>query len=75
MEQSRGRPMAGRTVLVTGGSGGIGRATALGLAAMDAHLACQTSIVAARSSSTIRISLPRVWPFSISRCAAAASCQ
>jgi NAD(P)-dependent dehydrogenase (short-subunit alcohol dehydrogenase family) len=28
-----------RTVLVTGGSGGIGRATALGLAAMGAHLA------------------------------------
>jgi retinol dehydrogenase 14 len=32
-------PMAGRTVLVTGGTGGIGRATALGLAAMGAHLA------------------------------------
>ena len=31
--------MAGRTVLITGGSGGIGRATALGLAAMGAHLA------------------------------------
>jgi retinol dehydrogenase 14 len=31
--------MAGRTVLVTGGSGGIGRATALGLARMGAHLA------------------------------------
>ena len=31
--------MTGRTVLVTGGSGGIGRATALGLAAMGAHLA------------------------------------
>ena len=33
------RPMDGRTVLVTGGTGGIGRATALGLAAMGAHLA------------------------------------
>src|SRR5688572_5932533 len=32
-------PMAGRTVLVTGGTGGIGRATALGLATMGAHLA------------------------------------
>jgi retinol dehydrogenase 14 len=32
-------PMAGRTVLVTGGSGGIGRATALGLAGMGADLA------------------------------------
>ena len=39
MEQLHGGPMAGRSVLVTGGSGGIGRATALGLAAMGAHVA------------------------------------
>ncbi len=30
--------MAGKTVIVTGGTGGIGRATALGLATMGAHL-------------------------------------
>jgi retinol dehydrogenase 14 len=39
MEQIHSRRMAGRTVLVTGGSGGIGKATALGLATMGAHLA------------------------------------
>jgi NAD(P)-dependent dehydrogenase (short-subunit alcohol dehydrogenase family) len=39
MEQIRSAPMAGKTVLVTGASGGIGRATALGLATMGAHVA------------------------------------
>src|SRR6476659_5703634 len=34
-----GRPMAGRTVLITGGTGGIGKATAMGLAALGADLA------------------------------------
>ena len=38
MEQIHSGPMTGRTVLVTA-AGGIGRATALGLAAMGAHLA------------------------------------
>ncbi|MCU1571985.1 MAG: short-chain dehydrogenase [Micrococcaceae bacterium] len=39
MKQDHDRPMNGRTVLITGATGGIGKATALGLAAMGAHLA------------------------------------
>src|SRR5215210_2013775 len=39
MEQIHDRLMAGRTVLVTGATAGIGKATALGLATMGAHLA------------------------------------
>jgi NAD(P)-dependent dehydrogenase (short-subunit alcohol dehydrogenase family) len=39
MEQIHSGPMAGRTVLLTGGTAGIGRATAVGLATMGAHLA------------------------------------
>ena len=39
MEQKGSAPMASKTVLVTGASGGIGKATALGLATMVAHIA------------------------------------
>jgi retinol dehydrogenase 14 len=39
MEQIRDHPMAGKTVLITGATSGIGRATALGLATMAAHVA------------------------------------
>jgi retinol dehydrogenase-14 len=38
MDSTDRRPMTGRTVLVTGGTGGIGKATAMGLAAMGATL-------------------------------------
>jgi len=38
-QEHRARPMAGRTVLVSGASGGIGRTTAVGLARMGADLA------------------------------------
>src|SRR5215211_2731332 len=39
MEDEGFRPMAGKTVLITGSTGGIGRATALGLAAIGARVA------------------------------------
>ena len=45
--------MAGKTVLVTGGTGGIGKATALGLAAMGAHVTI-TGRDAARAEDAAR---------------------
>lgn len=53
MEQAQRGPMSGRTVLVTGGTGGIGRATAEGLAKMGARIAI-TGRDAARAEDTAR---------------------
>jgi shikimate 5-dehydrogenase len=39
MNENRSGPMAGRTVVITGSTAGIGKATALGLAALGAHIA------------------------------------
>ena len=39
LEHSHRGPMTGRTVVVTGGTAGIGKATALGQARLGAHLA------------------------------------
>ena len=50
--------MAGKTVLVTGGSSGIGKATALGLATMGAHLAI-TGRDRERTDSAAERSAPR----------------
>jgi retinol dehydrogenase 14 len=44
-------PMAGKTVLVTGGTGGIGEATAIGLARLGAHVGV-TGRDAARAEAT-----------------------
>jgi len=50
MEHSHRGPMTGKSVLVTGGTTGIGRATALGLARLGAHLAITGRDRGARAS-------------------------
>jgi retinol dehydrogenase 14 len=53
MPQFSDGPMAGKTVVITGSTGGIGRATAIGLAGMGAHVAI-TGRDPARTEDTAR---------------------
>ena len=65
--------MAGKSVLATGGTGGIGKVTAIGLAALGARVgitgrdqarveAAAVSIRAAPTVTSPRGHLPRQWP-------------
>ena len=50
--------MAGKSVLVTGGTGGIGKTTAIGLAALGARVGI-TGRDPARSQVAVQASVPR----------------
>ena len=60
-------PMAGQTVLVTGGTGGIGRATATGLAAMGARVGITGRDIARTRAAAAEVAMasgnPAVDPF------------
>lgn len=56
---SDARPMAGKIVLITGGTGGIGKATAIGLATIGARVGItgRDLIRAEQAASDIRVEL------------------
>jgi NAD(P)-dependent dehydrogenase (short-subunit alcohol dehydrogenase family) len=70
------RPMDGRTVLVTGATGGIGRATAMGLATMRRGLRLLAGTVSEPTTQHVRSVRPAAggWTCSSRTCRPSPTC-